>query len=349
MRALVCVSTNPWETTAPLRRAGVEVDLIAPPRELSVPRLRWALRILRRDMREFDVVISQGGGLIGLMVTLNAIGAGCRTAIILRGNPWQEYADQAGRGGKSWLKATFDAWAARRNADLSDLILPLSETLRGWVLEEIAIDPGKLITVPLAVDYERLRNAGGSEPPPQWRHEHLISLATMFTFKQKIAGLERFLPLLRAIVEHYDACVVIAGEGPLREQFMRENRAVLDHPNIHLPGYVSDMPSLYHWSDFFCHFSLLDVMPKVPLEAWCCGLPVVVNDYAPLTEHVVSGVNGYVLPGEGTLDDWLPVVERLLTDPEHRRTLGENGRRLVEERFTPEAVGAQLRGVLEGR
>ena len=42
-------------------------------------------------------------------------------------------------------------------------------------------------------------------------------------------------------------------------------------------------------------------------------------------------------------------MERLLTDPEHRRTLGENGRRLVEERFTPEAVGAQLRSVLEGR
>ena len=43
----------------------------------------------------------------------------------------------------------------------------------------------------------------------------------------------------------------------------------------------------------------------------------------------------------------MPVFDRLLTDPEHRRELGENGRRMVEEQFIPETIGAQLRRVLE--
>lgn len=317
------------------------------PRDVSMPKLRWALKILSTDMREFDVVISQGGGLIGLLVTLTASGFGCLTGIVLRGDPWQEYEDQARRGGKSRLKASIDAWAAKRNADLVDLMLPLSQTLRKWVLGKTDIEPDKLVAVPLAVNLEPFAETPTEERPPEWRHEHLISLATMFTFKQKIAGVERFLPLLRAVVEKYDAAVVIAGDGPLREQFLQDNRELLDHPNILVPGYVSNMPSLYHWSDFVCHFSLLDVMPKVPLEAWGCGLPVVVNDYEPLTEHVQPGVNGYILPDDGSVEECMPIIDRLLTDPEHRRELGENGRRMVHEQFVPEPIGAQLRRVLE--
>lgn len=347
MRALVFVATNPWNICEPLRQAGVEVTSRPLPRDVSMAKLRWALQILSTDMRDYDVVISQGGGVIGLLVTLTARGYGCLTAVVLRGDPWQEYEDQAGRGGKSGLKAAFDAWAARKNAHLVDLILPLSATLREWVLEKIDVAPEKMVTVPLAVNCDPFREPRSTERPAEWQYDHLISLGTMFTFRQKIAGVELFLPLLRAIVEKYNAGVVIAGDGPLREQFLESNRALLDHPAIHVPGYVKDMPSLYRWSDFVCHFSLLDAMPKVPLEAWCCGLPVVVNDYKPLTEHVRQGVNGYILPGGGSVEEWMPVIDRLITDAEHRRELGENGRRLVEEQFVPRAIGARLRHVLE--
>ncbi len=347
MRALVAVVNKQWDLCEPLRRAGVEVEELSPPEGGRAVRLRWLYRILSRDMRGFDVVFCQGSGVIGLMVTLAGRSAGCFTATRLRGFPWREHEDQLSQGAKSRTKAVFDCWAATQTLKATDLIMPISHPLGDWAIDETGCERSKMAVVPIPVDCSRYRTNDAGECPPQWNHSCLLSLATMFKFRQKIEGLERFLPVLRAVVESYDAGVVIAGDGPLRDEFMHANRDVLEHPAIHMPGYVSDMASLYRATDIFCHFSLLDSFGAVLLEAWCCGLPVVVNDYPPLLEHVVPGENGYVLPGSAKVDECLSMLHRLITDAGHRRALGERGRELVQTEFTAEAIGAQLVEALE--
>lgn len=348
MRVLVVVFSKAWDLCEPLRQAGVEAEALCCASEARSERIRWARRILAMDMNEFDVVFSQGGGGIGLLTMLAAKKYGCLTAIRFRGDPWQEYESQVKQGSKSRLKGAFDGWAARRSVALADIMLPVSTALGGWIRERTGCDARRIVPVPIPVNCTRFDVAGKVETLFDFQHSHLITLVTLFQFRQKIAGLERFLPVLRAIVENHDAGVVIAGDGPLREKFMLDNSQLLSHPRIHLPGYVDSMPALYSQSDIVCHFSLLDGCPAVPLEAWCCGLPVVVNDYAPLLEHIEPGVNGYVLRADADVGENLRIIERLLIDSEHRQKLGENGRRMVNARFSPAAIGAQLRTALEG-
>lgn len=347
MRALIIVWSKSWDLCEPLRRVGVETEILGPVIGSRAVRRRWALRILRKNMREFDVVISAGSGLIGLLATRAARRQGCIAAINLRGDPWQESENQLRQGTKSRLRAWFDSWASTRSVELADLVIPVSHTLKEWAIERTGCDPSRMAVVPIPVDLNRFPPSHPAERPPEWNHSCTISLATWFALRQKIEGIQRFLPVLRAVVENYDAGVVIAGKGPLHEEFMETNKDLLDHPAIYMPGYVDDMPSLYHWSDIVCHFSFLDGCPAVPLEAWASGLPVVVNDFPPLVENLVPGTNGHVLPNDASVDDCLPVFDRLIRDAEYRRELGQNGRRLIEKEFTPEVVGARLLRAIE--
>lgn len=73
-----------------------------------------------------------------------------------------------------------------------------------------------------------------------------------------------------------------------------------------------------------------------PLEANACGLPVVATREGGLRETIIDDVNGLLV-------DYNPkavarAIERLLYDQKHARQLGENGRKLVEERWSLSAA-----------
>lgn len=89
---------------------------------------------------------------------------------------------------------------------------------------------------------------------------------------------KRVLDGIRAVAQLDDAFLVVAGDGPLRD----EGQALADRL---LPGRfkrlslaAADMPALYRSSDAFLHLSLLESFGNVFVEAWASGLPVVGHD-----------------------------------------------------------------------
>ena len=117
---------------------------------------------------------------------------------------------------------------------------------------------------------------------------------------------------------------------------------MLEHPRLLAPGHINCVERLYQCSDFLAFFSLLDGCPNVPLEAWASGLPVVVNDYAPLTEHLREGETGHCVGNDADPDECLPIFNRLLDDADLRQAMGRRARAIVVEEFAPEVIGARL-------
>jgi glycosyltransferase involved in cell wall biosynthesis len=68
------------------------------------------------------------------------------------------------------------------------------------------------------------------------------------------------------------------------------------------------------------------------LEAMRCGLPVVAFDAGGIREWLLDGVNGFLVPWMDR-DCFASRVEKLLADKALARRLGENGRRIADERF----------------
>ena len=81
------------------------------------------------------------------------------------------------------------------------------------------------------------------------------------------------------------------------------------------------------------------------LEANACGLPVVAVAEGGVRETVQDGVNGLLV--EEDEPAMAAAIDRLRGDPALRRALGENGRRIVAERWSLETAADRLERRLE--
>ena len=88
--------------------------------------------------------------------------------------------------------------------------------------------------------------------------------------------------------------LIIVGGWPTRamKHYMQDWSA--EEPRLRLaPG--DPLPPL-HEADVFVHPSYSDGFGYAPVEALACGVPVIVTEDTGMKEHVVDGVNGYIIP-----------------------------------------------------
>jgi glycosyltransferase involved in cell wall biosynthesis len=76
-----------------------------------------------------------------------------------------------------------------------------------------------------------------------------------------------------------------------------------------------------------------------------CGLPVVAFDAGGIREWLVDGVNGFLVPWMDR-DAFAGKVDALLLDKARARELGQNGRRLANERFNFDAYIDDIENLL---
>ncbi|MCX6173169.1 MAG: glycosyltransferase family 4 protein [Ignavibacteriales bacterium] len=77
------------------------------------------------------------------------------------------------------------------------------------------------------------------------------------------------------------------------------------------------------WERGKCGFKLIQYM--------ACGIPVIASPVGINQELVTDGVNGFLAKTE---DDWLKYLKILKNNPDLRKQMGLNGRKLVEDKFT---------------
>src|SRR5437660_8357421 len=74
-----------------------------------------------------------------------------------------------------------------------------------------------------------------------------------------------------------------------------------------------------------------DILPNVLKEAMAVGVPVVTTKLEGIEELVTHEETG-LLTGPGDIEGLAKSLRRLLTDPELRRRLADQARRLIEQR-----------------
>jgi glycosyltransferase involved in cell wall biosynthesis len=85
------------------------------------------------------------------------------------------------------------------------------------------------------------------------------------------------------------------------------------------------------WEKGKCGFKLIQYM--------ACGKPVVASPVGVNREIVVDGVNGFLASSR---EEWVRALERLKSDTVLCRTMGANGRRMVEEKYCLQVTAPRL-------
>jgi glycosyltransferase involved in cell wall biosynthesis len=89
---------------------------------------------------------------------------------------------------------------------------------------------------------------------------------------------KRVLDGIIAVGRHENAHLVVAGDGPLRDEAAKLAAQHLPGRFTRLTLTAPQMPDLYRAADAFLHLSLFESFGNVFVEAMACGLPIVGHD-----------------------------------------------------------------------
>lgn len=223
----------------------------------------------------------------------------------------------------------------RALAALVNVVFAVSDEV-GNRLAALGVPSGKIKVVHLGVDLA----AYGSDPtaanavrlelglPAETR------LVVSTSHLRPGKGVELLPPVAAALArEPGDACVLVAGGGPLRHRLEAEARRLgLGDDDIRLLGVREDVPRLLAAADVFLFPTVgTEGYPLGPLEALAAATPVVASAVGDLSASL-AGVVEIVPPGD--VEALVEACRRLLSDPARAAALGAAGRRLIAERFS---------------
>lgn len=150
--------------------------------------------------------------------------------------------------------------------------------------------------------------------------------------------------LLEALrrLDRRDVRVLIAGEGPLRDELERLAGGL----PVTFLGQRDDVPRLLAALDVFVFPSEFEGLPFTLLEAMAAGVPVVASDVDGNRDAVEDEVTGILVPPRDprALAD---AIGRQLERPDERARLGEAGRRRAAEVFSLERMVERTQAVYE--
>ncbi|MDV3253787.1 glycosyltransferase family 4 protein [Devosia sp. BK] len=105
-------------------------------------------------------------------------------------------------------------------------------------------------------------------------------------------------------------------------------------------GHVPVRPVLDETSVFVLP-SYREGVPRSSQEAAALGRPIVTTDVPGCRETVIHGVNGFLVPAQD-VERLREAMERFLQSPDLISTMGNESRKIAEQRFDAEKICAQL-------
>jgi glycosyltransferase involved in cell wall biosynthesis len=166
----------------------------------------------------------------------------------------------------------------------------------------------------------------------------------------RLAARKGHVPLLDA-VESFTPLdrptLVIAGEGPLSASLDAEIRRRSLERFVRRVGFVQDPARLYNVLDVFClPTTFAEGTPTALVEALSSGVPAIVSDLRQI-RSVVTHERTALVVDPAKPSDIAAAIRRLLDEPQLRRRLTENGRRLVLEGYSLETMVRESQAAYE--
>jgi glycosyltransferase involved in cell wall biosynthesis len=160
--------------------------------------------------------------------------------------------------------------------------------------------------IPNGVDLDRFT------PGPAERARFSLPEGPIVLMVSALIGNKKVAEGVAAVSKVPDAALVVAGDGPLREEIHRLADELLPGRFLRLTVPSKDMPDLYRCADAFMHLSTDESFGNVFVEAMATGLPIVAYD-APRTRWIVG--DGACFPESQDTADLAVAIVRALKRP----------------------------------
>ncbi|RLF06421.1 MAG: hypothetical protein DRK00_01640 [Thermoprotei archaeon] len=214
-------------------------------------------------------------------------------------------------------------------------VLVCSEWMKREVAAAFSLPEDKLLVLPNGINVEELdkhRPLEGERSRYALPWEKIVFFAGRHVYEK---GVDVLLEAARIILSRRrDVKFVIAGDGPMRLHLMWLASRYGLGDKVFFTGRLRDdeLYRAYKLADIVVIPSRYEPFGIVALEAMASGKPVVASNVGGLSEVVVNGETGLLVPPEDP-EALARAIEELLENPRLAEEMGVRGRRRVEELY----------------
>jgi glycosyltransferase involved in cell wall biosynthesis len=233
---------------------------------------------------------------------------------------------------KNFLYISAERWAAKR----CHKIYAVAQAMIDQCVEAKVAPRGKYKVVYSGMEIGDFLN---SKPEPELREQLGIpegarvlgAVSRLFPLK----GYEYFLPLAYAVnTVCPDVHFLVVGDGSLRGWMDKQLAAIGLTDHFHFAGLVPP-DEVYRYialMDILAHLSLREGLPRCVVQALASGKPALGFKLDGTPEVIIDGETGYCAKAKDVKTVIASAVH-ILSNPELARQMGENGKKMVAEKF----------------
>jgi glycosyltransferase involved in cell wall biosynthesis len=199
------------------------------------------------------------------------------------------------------------------------------------LLVKAGVDHRKIQRIPSGVDLGRFERACERAP----KNINVVGCAAVLEERKGLGFLLEAAALLQA--DRMDLRYLIAGAGPLRRQLEQQAAHLGLADAVDFLGFVEDTARFLESVELFVMPSLHEGLGVAVLEAMAAGKAVVASRVGGLTESVIDGVTGILVPPRDAAA-LASAIARLVRAPALAAKMAEQGRQHVLRHFTLEKM-----------
>jgi sugar transferase (PEP-CTERM/EpsH1 system associated) len=294
----------------------------------------WIYPQLYRLFRQLKPAIVHTRNLAALEVAVPAWAAG--VPVRIHGEHGRDVGDFDGSNKKyQWIRRLYSPFVKH--------YIALSRDLAHYLINPVGIAAKRVTQIYNGVDSTRFHPSPIRQPisgsPFNDAGLWLVGTAgRMQTVKDQTNLARAFVEVLTTAPQLRQRLrLIMIGDGPLR----REALAILEAAGVDdlawLPGERKDIPEIMRGLDCFVLPSLGEGISNTILEAMASGLPVIATAVGGNTELVSEGINGRLVPAADPSALAKAIID-LAQQPELAKSLGQQGRQQIEQRYSMAAM-----------
>lgn len=306
---------------------GLEIDFLGPSRR------SWrTVRALRHRSKSVDVVIAHGSATL-LVASLALFGS--RVPFVYR-----QISDPL-HWAATWPRRLRVAAYLRRSAT----IVALSESAADVLVQHYRLDRQRIVVIPNAVPEANFTIPTPAEIDDARRRLGLTTDGPLAVYIGALAEEKGVDIAIRTAGTINELQLLVVGDGPER-QALEELASTVAPERILFTGAIGHPATALRAADLLLLPSRAgDSMPAVLIEAGLTGLACVTTPVGSITDVVVDGSTGRVVPIDNQ-DAFDAAVKELLDHPSRRRSYGSAARQHCAERFTIDSTAPAWRDLL---
>lgn len=220
----------------------------------------------------------------------------------------------------------------------SQIIVP-SRTLERIALNVWRLNPRRVRYIPNGIDCVRFSAPG--IVPIDWPGSGPL-VGTLAALRPE-KNLRRLLDAFHFVRSRFPCRLLIAGDGPERENLETHVESLGLREHVRFTGHVGEPERVYAALDIFALSSDTEQMPTTVIEAMATGLPVAATEVGDISQMLSDENRPFMAQRHAaSLAD---SILKLLDQPELRTHIGAANRKAAEDRFDVRIMTAAYAGV----